>query len=144
MTGEQWQPIGERPSCLQGHCVGATLKLRAKQPCTPLPSSQGVLCFCLHDGEVQCMSAGAASIAYFVVAIQLAQALCGGSMLPLCLHGGEVQFAASGAAGVARFVVAVPANITHHVALPWSEKVTVYKGWWGTIKKEAKHYWVRS
>eukprot|EP00891_Asterochloris_glomerata_P009122 jgi/Astpho2/9122/e_gw1.00133.93.1_t len=28
------------------------------------------------------------------------------------------------------------------MALPWSEKVTVYKGWWGTIKKEAKHYWV--
>ena len=65
-------------------------------------------------------------------------------MLPLCLHGGEVQFAASGAAGVARFVVAVPANITHHVALSWSGKVMVYKGWWGTIKKEAKHYWVRS
>ena len=74
---------------------------------------------------------------------QVAQVLWGWSMLPRCLHGGEVRSAAAGAAGVARFVVAVPANVAHHVALPWSEKVTVYKGWWGTIKKEAKHYWVR-
>ena len=73
----------------------------------------------------------------------MAEALQGWSMLALCLHGGEGQSAASGAAGVARFVVAVPANIAHHIALPWSEKVTVYKGWWGTVKKEAKHYWVR-
>lgn len=29
-------------------------------------------------------------------------------------------------------------------ALPKAERKATYAGWWATIKKEAKHYWVSS
>ena len=45
---------------------------------------------------------------------------------------------------VVKFTFSVPGAIGRHVALPWADKVQVYKGWWTTIKKEAKHYWVRA
>ena len=43
---------------------------------------------------------------------------------------------------VVKFTFAIPGAITRHIALPWADKLNVYKGWWTTIKKEAHHYWV--
>ena len=48
----------------------------------------------------------------------------------------------SGTMVVVKFTFSVPGAIGRHIALPWGEKVLVYKGWWTTIKKEAHHYWV--
>lgn len=45
---------------------------------------------------------------------------------------------------VVKFTFAVPGAITRHLALPWADKLSVYQGWWTTIKKEAHHYWVRA
>ena len=48
----------------------------------------------------------------------------------------------SGTMVVVKFTFAVPGAIRRHIALPWADKVLIYKGWWTTIKKEAHHYWV--
>ena len=53
-----------------------------------------------------------------------------------------LSLAWNGYLSVQGFVLAIPGAITHHIALPWAEKVEVYKGWWHATKREIKHYWV--
>lgn len=48
----------------------------------------------------------------------------------------------SGTMLVVKFTFAVPGAVMRHLALPWADKLKVYQGWWGSIKKEAHHYWV--
>jgi LETM1 and EF-hand domain-containing protein 1 len=52
------------------------------------------------------------------------------------------QAVRSGSIKAVKWIVALPGNIATHLQKPWSEQVVVYKGWWKTIKKEAKHYWM--
>lgn len=42
-----------------------------------------------------------------------------------------------------KFVLSVPGRMVKFAALSRDERRQVYKGWWGAVKKEAYHYWVR-
>ena len=43
---------------------------------------------------------------------------------------------------VLSFVLSVPGRIRGFIALSSEERRKVYAGWWGVVKKEARHYWV--
>ena len=51
---------------------------------------------------------------------------------------------ASGAHTVLNFTLSVPGRLRDFAALSGSERRQVYAGWWSAIKKEGRHYWVRS
>ncbi len=50
----------------------------------------------------------------------------------------------SGAHTVLNFTLSVPGRLRDFAALSGTEKRQVYAGWWSVIKKEGRHYWVRS
>lgn len=41
-----------------------------------------------------------------------------------------------------KFIISVPGRLAAFGALPRKQRRSIYAGWWATIKKEAKHYWV--
>ncbi|KAK9846594.1 hypothetical protein WJX81_007347 [Elliptochloris bilobata] len=40
------------------------------------------------------------------------------------------------------FSVTLPGRMARFLSRPWAEQKEVYRGWWATAKKEARHYWL--
>ncbi|KAK9807532.1 hypothetical protein WJX72_001831 [[Myrmecia] bisecta] len=53
-----------------------------------------------------------------------------------------VQAAVTGAKTVVTFTASIPGRVRRFIALSPAERKEVYRGWWNTVKTEAKHYWV--
>ena len=56
---------------------------------------------------------------------------------------GAVDATRHGAVATIKFLVSVPGRLQRFAGLPKADRRATYARWWGVIKKEAKHYWVR-